>query len=983
MQNTQTSPNDKAFENIKHRLNDTLIEFFYLFGIEPNSLTISEFTEDKKYLSKDFKQVELLTKFPPSERFQSDIDPTTLKSHCFPNGFSLIESESQPKDEFFYFNIDNLLSLSNDDKTLYFVCVIIYEPLKPYLDIKYKHKIPQFNDDKDKKSVDFSKIYVPKALCFSSFVCFPHEIKMLLIELLMYTRNNKITVPIEIIFENIVFGMPRPLRAHFYVSCNKSVGLIPCQSKDIDFKLPEINQYKFNSYPLQSIFSVFSITNILGIYRCILLEFPILFFSVNKEKLTSIIESFLSLLYPFEYQYPHISILPDCNAGLIEMEKSFIFGINKKFVKTNKDGINRINYFTEMHLNVANRVFLLCDIDEIKVNAFCNEKDMYHVVNFEDLGVYPETNVIDTSLSVSKDAYTSKITDITQETQLPDKYINKFKSKLDAFKKETKNLSLDYSSNNNKRISEEIFYYYLASVFMTYNNYLFNSKDDVERIWGELMVKKFDEINIETLFNVNQYLQDFRNDTNFFQKFFKTKIFKNFIIRKYLNEPLDKYTFLTFDEKILEKKNKRLFSRNIKTEFVKSKNFQSNRPYQMRSSSKKNFSEEELTFMKNNKEILLSEYYQSLDDNKQLKYIIFPKFIYDNKFFKKQYNSNVNFAENKPLINLLQKYQEIEDLLTTLDKSKNFFSIYNGDFINRYILDYKTHEYHNEVLNALYQTWLIVFCLTFHYCNELEKLYRFEELIRILPKLIDPNEKVLSLLLVTIKEYGNEEMTIKLFELITNLNYAEYSCLTSKFMSKTKLKWDVKMIDIANSKIEISYYREPINYEKQTIETNKKKYDIKLIKKRTFYTGKEKVISQNDKEKISIDFFFTCQNCKDTALITAFTKNLESQKKESILVCSKCNKKIDSKLQIAYGQEKIEFQVYSILDILKMAKDLIRKYGTKIEIDELRNKYKDFFWNCILYFHYNSLNFEMLLKYRDSIPALNRTFNVLEISRQK
>ena len=39
-------------------------------------------------------------------------------------------------------------------------------------------------------------------------------------------------------------------------------------------------------------------------------------------------------------------------------------------------------------------------------------------------------------------------------------------------------------------------------------------------------------------------------------------------------------------------------------------------------------------------------------------------------------------------------------------------------------------EYHNEVYNALYQTWLISFCLTFHYCDEIEKLYRFEELTK-------------------------------------------------------------------------------------------------------------------------------------------------------------------------------------------------------------------------------------------------------------
>ena len=100
----------------------------------------------------------------------------------------------------------------------------------------------------------------------------------------------------------------------------------------------------------------------------------------------------------------------------------------------------------------------------------------------------------------------------------------------------------------------------------------------------------------------------------------------------------------------------------------------------------------------------------------------------------------------------------------TTEKSNNYFSIYKGDFVNRYMLDYNKQEYHNEVYNTLYQIWLIVFCLTFHYCDEIEKLYRFEELIRIIPKVIDPNERILSFILVIIREYGTEEMVIKLFE---------------------------------------------------------------------------------------------------------------------------------------------------------------------------------------------------------------------------
>ena len=63
-------------------------------------------------------------------------------------------------------------------------------------------------------------------------------------------------------------------------------------------------------------------------------------------------------------------------------------------------------------------------------------------------------------------------------------------------------------------------------------------------------------------------------------------------------------------------------------------------------------------------------------------------------------------------------------------------------------------------------------------------------------------------------------------------------------------------------KREITYFREPINFEKQANDTNKnkKQIDIKSIRKRTFYTGKEKYFSLSDKEKISYDLYIIC-NC--------------------------------------------------------------------------------------------------------------------------
>jgi hypothetical protein len=260
--------------DINKRLNETLFQFFYLFGIEPDSLNIHNISNISTILEPHFLKVELLTKYPSFERSQANINPYIIMNHCFPNGYNLICKEKKPDDEFFYFNIDNYFSFLPENKKIFFVCVIIYEQLKKYLSIKYKDDdliLPSFKKEEKKENISIENIYIPKALCLSSFISFPYEIKSILIDLLNYIRSDNITIPIEKILESIIFGIPRPLRAHFYLSFNK---IIPRQSKDIYFILREFNQYKFSSYVFRSIFR-FVPTNIISIYRSILTEVPV------------------------------------------------------------------------------------------------------------------------------------------------------------------------------------------------------------------------------------------------------------------------------------------------------------------------------------------------------------------------------------------------------------------------------------------------------------------------------------------------------------------------------------------------------------------------------------------------------------------------------------------------------------------------------------------------------------------------------------
>ena len=947
--------------DVNKRLNETLFQYFYLFGIEPDSLNISDITDISKILESHFLKVELLTKYPPFERSQANINPYIIMDHCFPSGYNLICKDKKPDDEFFYFSMDNLFSFVPENNSLYFVCAIIYEPIEKYLSIKYKNdnlKLASFKQKEKKENISIDNIYVPKAICLSSFVSFPYEVKLILIDLLNYIKSDNITIPIEKIIESIIFGIPRPLRAYFYLSFNK---IIPGQSKDIYFILREFNQYKFSSFAFQSIFR-FSPNNIISIYSCILAEVPVLFFSKNKELLTNTVESFLSLISPFEYQYPHIPILPDSNASIIEIEKCFVFGINREFVFVKNDKESYLSYFKEMNLNLPNKTILICDIDTGKINYFCLDYDKhnYHIVRFEDLGIYDNASNNDPSQCISKDAYTGKLSS-TLKFSLPERYTEKLKSKLEEYKKDKNSKNNEYGLNNNNKIGEDYFQYYLASILLTYNNYMFNDEEEIKKICEEILTKNEDEITIEKLFKIEQFLHD-NTDSNFYNMFFRTKIFKHFIIKKYLNDPLERYKYLLFDEKILLKKNKKKFSKKFEIKFTSSKFFQSTRTYQVRPPI--NFTEEEKSFINKNKDILFDKYYQKIDKDNKIKYTLFPKLIYDNKFFKKEYKPSTSLIGDNNLLNYLKEYQAIEDSLKS-DVFKDFFSIYNGDISNRYLIDIDKIQYNGEMKNIIYFVWIISFCLTFYYCDEKEKYFRFEELLRVLKEL-DNKEKYLPILLVTFGRYGDENMIIKIFELIKDLKYGEFSCLTQKFKSDTKLKWEQKKMNLANSKLILSYFRDQKADDKELSEIKTIDYDIKWIQKRTFKTVADPIENENiiEKEKIIFESIINCNNCGKELKLISLILNFSTKAKDNFLVCSKCKKYMEPEVQIIYDNIKNKFTLYSPMKLLRVAKDILMEYGPRIDLDELRNKFNSFFWNCVFYFFQNGLSIEMMLKYK-------------------
>ena len=943
---------------------DTFIEYFYIFGAKETTVRTENFYQNSLFTKPGYLTMQLLSKFPPFEKPNSNVDENVILNHCFPTGYNLLminDPNQFPKHECFHFSLDNLNSLGNDDKKIYFTCLLFYERLITYYEMLIrikntnKHSLKKLKPLTKEKKELIDKYYVPKIIVFSSFVPFPNEEKYLLTKLLTYESGmtkgiqNNIIIPLEKVIEKLVLGIPRPPKGKFYITYKNNNCIIPNTENDYDIKPRELNQYNYYSYKMHLIFT-FKTEEIIEILRCLLMEIPILFFSKSKEKLTNIFQTFLFLLSPFEYQYPHVSILPDINAGIIEIAKSFAFGINYEWVETDElKGVK--NYFDKMNINVFNKLIKIVDIDNRKITRYYRHDPDQRIINFEDLG--KENTKDDFSFFVPSKEINHDAKNEADKYELPTHYITKFKKSLNEFLENNKIKSFDCNMTINRKIGEDYFYYFFISAFQNYNKYLFNTEEETKKICKEILESKnYDDIPIEHLCKTSQFLKEFKaGDEQFLNVFFQTKIFKNFMIRKYLNNDIDKFIFLHFDETILSKRNKSFFKRKAKTEFLESKILQATHSYGV--DNTRNFSQEEYSFISEHQENLV--YYNQRFNGTMFRYYLFPKLIYDNKYFQRSYIPPKFFDKF-----LYQRIKEYKTAIETLEQPK-YFKIYEGEVCVRHLYDAKNYLCINEIKDDVILLWLRVFCLTFYYCEQKEKMVRFVEMLQNIKKASHIKNDILSLILVTIKKYGDEPMTIELFQKIKNFNYSQFAHMSNKLFSPTMVDIpQLKQLSIANAKLFINYFKDKEDAPK-IFELNIKKFNLKH---RTFWG--EGIENKNEKIKFENPI---CPNCKKSNSLKILMKGYDKMQKDMDLNCIHCKKLVNMTTKVIIGdkicgEEIIDINMYNPYYLYNnISTQIIKIYGNKIDLTDLRNNYKDFFWNCILNFKIAGLSCDMLLKY--------------------
>ena len=373
---------NKDYKEIKDKLDcgNNFIDYFLVVGLEPSIYKYDWlFSSDLETINKDHEKEikpKIISSFPFFEKSTIAFDDSIL-NHCFPNGFKLDKTPIKPK--LFSFILDNnYYNLNYPQK--YLTCLIFSENLSQYKILSDLENNITKTGNSEENNFD---IYIPKCLLIMSLYPFFGEFEKILTEIYNYSQKNiNKQIVIKESINNLVIEKEKrksSLLRRSTVNDKRGIDEIPLDKiiENLLIELPvpprgvskvqyilndeqrEIQQFEMNKLPiididLKIIFKDFKVKDVITIYNYIFLESRILFFSKNIEVLNNYIYGLLALLYPFQYQYQIITILPETNFEIIESITPFIAGINQSYEE---------NFFNNFFISDC---ILVVDIDKGK-----------------------------------------------------------------------------------------------------------------------------------------------------------------------------------------------------------------------------------------------------------------------------------------------------------------------------------------------------------------------------------------------------------------------------------------------------------------------------------------------------------------------------------------------------------------------------------------------------------------------------------------
>ena len=995
----------------------------------------------------------IISKYPNTNLPYINIPDSVVASHCFPKGLlnKIISCEKEYNKkskitEDWIFSLDNVIM---EDKysslkinKLYYTCYLFYEDVDNYKKLAtYRRKttcknVTIIEDDKNEK------LLIPKVLCISSFTPLYKHGRFLLHTIKKYVENFNYDYlldknnfyPIEKIIEGIIFNLPGLPRGNFVIKLNKETFYNEKNEendnktyrafvdntnhkntqRDLIFEESPINKKPRALINYSLIMTFFRIEEIFDIIKSIILEEPILFFCEDIQNLTHTIEGILALIYPLEYPYPVVSVLPEENYSLINAFNHFIFGINCQFSE---------DLMKQKIINLDGKKCVV--IVRIENNRFSNplnstEKDKlkFPVVTVLKANKKKPLIKLDQLKNYGVDKNKNSENNIQEKkkpAKLPIHYRGKcikrleplISSKIKEASSKKKNLS---TSEKDRIFNNEIienFLYFFTCILLNYQEFcikydqikncvvLNDSKNsDSYRAMESLTEEEFNycferkkeleekyitnKLTINDMFNCAGFIASIATlDRLFYERFFQTKIFYNFIKKKIFPCSIqDKLEILYFDDKINEKLSRESKMKKIDTKFIEDDlrnltgvlsigSFKQKINDQLKSylSDKKNC-DKGLNYFQyiikdtdnktEKKESSKDDERDSNNDKEKIKddfkfyYFVFPKLLNDGIFFKEkkdeEYNSEDDLKTKQKFTSYNSNclYNQFENEGTKIINNH----IMTANYINHSYSLNPFSSYQKNYIDYIVELWLQFLSKTFYSIPFSQKMNYFDQILQFLKKYRSIEDNTIIMLFNTIYKYGDRNMNQEFFIFLRNKTYTSFLLLREKTKSKNNY---------------IDFRHDSGN----SLGNNKEKdKDKNNYGKLHFFVNSFCINSiendgnnnNNNNEKVETNI------CNEP--ITDEIDSLFNDEEKFIqFECKKCLKKQAIIISCFYEKNKdlkyhINFRLVSPSEILKQK---WFKNSNEIDISYIRKEYMEFYLSALFYFNQQGFVFDFLL----------------------
>ena len=931
---------------------NNFIDYYVEVGVKPEI-----FKNNYLYNTESINEInsnilpQIITKFPKIDKKYIVIENTIIQQ-IFPHGFNAVEVEAKPDPEFYSIILDNqLYSATYTHK--YLACLLIYESINDYEKLNQKYKstdiLSNFMTSKSMKEIKnienekkYKNYYIPKCLCFVSVYPFFNRFEEILRALYDLVLSNKYNnLYIDRIIEKMIVETPK----------------LPRGYKRIYLKLPnkiiDLTEHRMNDYPnininLSKLFGTLKMSNIIEIFRYLLFETKMIFFSSKLYDLTNTIMSILSLITPFKYQFQVVSVLPKELYNFIETISPYIFGINESYDE---------NFIKNNNITLEDTTICIVDIDQDKYYIISTDEKSKN----EDYPDFPKylkekiekdyNNYVRELINKAKDINMKKI----EENKIND------------------NNAKDVKEDN--QIYQHIFFNFMIFLLKDYPKFL--SKD-----YG---VAKDISMSVKDMIDTNAYINSLNSsERDFYKRIFNTQMFIEFIFKRMMPKDCnEKVDILFFEEKINEKlSSKKIFGKSK----LKDQNI-------LLSSKEYNYDKETIT-IDCSTDIGVT--------NTVFEYLLKNKAVAQKEFLNKGYDIEIDETNNV----LLFKYHIFPSLL-----SDQFFSLnyqyYNIptqyykqiDIINSTIVNKSHLKFNNKVLkisemgNDLYLCYLIIWSLTIWYTDYWEREFRFLKMIEVIEKVEGHEIEVFELLFKALVNYCNDKDTVLLYKKFIHLNlnptWSIFSLVSKIIKKKSNIKNKKELLSQQTKFKDLK--------SRDNIILNKSTNEMSNFRSRTLKTREidDKILS----EDVIFYAYGYCKSCNEYINLMNLCSDLFQlkTKTEGGKDYFKCpnkhqknnNEYIPLKVGLNFGVELFNLKlktnnrqstassyVIELLSpstikkkLLKIAKDL---GDNKFNIEMFKNNHKEIFWNLVWFFELNNMDISFMLPYSyESCNILN------------